>query len=70
MPWPTFWPSPWPANRELQVMLRPDCVDIAPDENGSGRVVGREFMGAFNLYSVEGGVRQPRPRDDLSHRAP
>ena len=53
MPWPTFWPSPWPANRELQVMLRPDCVDIAPDENGSGRVVGREFMGAFNLYSVE-----------------
>ena len=52
-PWPSFWPSPWPGDRELQVMVRPDCVDIAPDENGGGRVVGKEFLGAFNIYSVE-----------------
>ena len=51
--WPDFWPSPWPANRELQIMVRPDCLDIAPDENGNGLVVGKEFLGAFNIYSVE-----------------
>ncbi len=53
IPWPPSWPTPWPSNQELQVMMRPDCVDIVPDENGSGTVVGREFLGAFNLYSVE-----------------
>ncbi len=52
-PWPSFWPDPWPGDRELQVMVRPDCVDIAPDENGGGLVVGKEFLGAFNIYSVE-----------------
>ena len=52
-PWPTFWPNPWPAERELQIMARPDCLDIAPDERGNGLVVGKEFMGAFNLYLVE-----------------
>ena len=51
--WPAFWPSPWPANRELQIMVRPDCLDIAPDENGNGVVVEKEFLGAFNIYSVE-----------------
>ena len=53
MPWPPSWPTPWPSNQKLQVMMRPDCVDIVPDENGSGLVVGREFLGAFNLYFVE-----------------
>ena len=52
-PWPSFWPSPWPGDRELQIMVRPDCLDIVPDENGSGLVVAREFLGAFNIYSVE-----------------
>ena len=51
--WPAFWPSPWPTDRELQIMVRPDCLDIAPDENGNGLVVDKEFLGAFNIYSVE-----------------
>ena len=51
--WPSFWPSPWTDDRELQIMVRPDCLDIEPDENGAGTVVAREFLGAFNIYSVE-----------------
>ena len=51
--WPSFWPNPWPGHRELQVMVRPDCVDLAPDENGNGLVSGKEFLGAFNIYGVE-----------------
>ena len=51
--WPSFWPSPWPGDRELQIMVRPDCLDIVPDENGNGQVVARDFLGAFNIYSVE-----------------
>ena len=51
--WPSFWQSPWPADRELQIMVRPDCLDIVPDEDGNGTVVGKEFMGAFNIHAVE-----------------
>ena len=52
LPWPDFWPTPWPEHRELQVMVRPDCLDILADENGDSVVVAREFMGAFNIYTV------------------
>ena len=53
MPWPERWPSPWPAGRDLQVMARPDCLDIVADAAGTGVVIGREFLGAFYLYLVE-----------------
>ena len=53
IPWPSFWPTPWPDDRELRIMVRPDCLDIAPDENGGGLVVSKDFLGAFNIYSVE-----------------
>ena len=53
MPWPECWPSPWPAGRDLQVMARPDCLDIVADAAGTGVVIGREFLGAFYLYLVE-----------------
>ena len=53
VPWPAFWPDPWPAQKELRIMIRPDCLDIAPNEGGNGLVVGREFLGSFRLYSVE-----------------
>ena len=53
VPWPEFWQTPWPTSRELQIMVRPDCLDIIPDENGSGVVAAKEFLGAFNIYSVE-----------------
>ena len=52
MPWPTFWPSPWPEHKVLQVMVRPDCMDIIPDDTGDSVVSGREFMGAFHMYAV------------------
>ena len=51
--WPEFWPTPWPSDRELQIMVRPDCLDIVPDEDGNGTVAGKDFLGAFNIYSVE-----------------
>ena len=51
-PWPTFWPTPWPDHKVLQVMVRPDCMDIVPDPSGDCAVVRRDFMGAFNMYSV------------------
>ena len=52
MPWPEFWPVPWPTHRDLQIMVRPDCLDIWPDETGIGLITGREFFGAYHMYSV------------------
>ena len=37
---------------QLEVMVRPDCLDCLPAEDGSGEVVEREFRGAFYLYRV------------------
>lgn len=52
MPWPDFWPTPWPAHRELQVMIRPDCVDLLPDDHGNAAILQRDFRGAFYLYTA------------------
>ena len=46
------WPVSCATGQQLQVMIRPDCVDINPDEDGAGTVLKREFRGAFNLYTV------------------
>lgn len=51
-PWPELWPTPGPARRNLQVMVRPDCLDISADESGGGVIARREFRGAFYLYAV------------------
>ncbi len=51
-PWPPFWPSPWPERKVLQVMVRPDCMDITPDPAGDSVVTDREFLGAFHMYTV------------------
>ena len=53
IPWPDSAPSPWPQRRDLQIMARPDCLDIAPDDHGGGVIVQRDFLGAFYLYTVE-----------------
>ena len=37
---------------QIEVMVRPDCLDCQPAENGTGVVVEREFRGAFYLYRV------------------
>ena len=52
-PWPPFWPTPWPEHRELQVMVRPDCLGIVSDDAGNGVVMERSFLGAFYIYQVE-----------------
>ena len=33
-------------------MVRPDCLECYPDDDGRGVVVGREFQGAFYQYRV------------------
>ena len=38
---------------QLEVMVRPDCVDCLPAEDGTGVVVEKEFRGAFYLYRVQ-----------------
>ena len=38
---------------QIEMMVRPDCLDCQPSENGTGVVVDREFRGAFYLYRVE-----------------
>lgn len=52
MSWPPFWPTPWPKHRALQIMVRPDCMDILPDPAGDCTVMRREFLGAFHMYGV------------------
>ncbi|CAI8041086.1 Putrescine transport ATP-binding protein PotG [Geodia barretti] len=52
IPWSEAWATPSRTDDELQVMVRPDCLDMEPEEEGNGVVVQREFLGAFNLYSV------------------
>ena len=37
---------------QLEVMVRPDCLECLPAEDGPGVVVEREFRGAFYLYRV------------------
>ena len=53
VPWSDQWTTSLPAHAELEIMVRPDCVDIAPDEAGNGFVVERQFLGAFNLYAAD-----------------
>ena len=37
----------------LEVMIRPDCLECQPSADGQGKIVAREFQGAFYLYRVE-----------------
>ena len=37
----------------IEVMVRPDCLECIPAEDGSGVVADREFRGAFYLYRVQ-----------------
>lgn len=40
------------GGRLLELMIRPDCIECYPDENGQAVVAGREFQGAFYLYRL------------------
>ncbi|MCH7605695.1 MAG: ABC transporter ATP-binding protein [Chloroflexi bacterium] len=37
---------------QLEVMVRPDCLECFPSPGGQGRIVDREFRGPFYLYRV------------------
>ncbi|MDA1127312.1 MAG: ABC transporter ATP-binding protein [Chloroflexi bacterium] len=41
------------SRSQLEVMVRPDCLDCLPASDGLGVVVEREFRGAFYLYRVK-----------------
>ena len=41
------------GHSQIEVMVRPDCLDCLPVEDGGGVVVEKEFRGAFYLYRVE-----------------
>ena len=51
------WPSHVEREGVLEAMVRPDCIDCHPSENGNGVIVEREFRGAFYLYwiALDGG---------------
>lgn len=46
------WDDPIPADGELEVMVRPDCLECRPSAQGQGIILDREFRGAFYLYRV------------------
>jgi iron(III) transport system ATP-binding protein len=47
-----IWPDTCPSEAELEVMVRPDCLDCHPSDQGQGAICSREFRGAFYLYRV------------------
>ena len=56
--WQSHWGS-WPEpqdgaspDSELEVMVRPDCLDCSPSDKGQGTIIDREFRGAFYIYRV------------------
>ncbi len=42
----------YPDSARLEIMVRPDCIECFPDDEGEGTIVDREFRGAFYLYRV------------------
>ena len=36
----------------LELMVRPDCIECVPSADGPGEIVSREFQGPFYLYGV------------------
>ena len=52
VPWHEEWSISSADNGALQIMVRPDCLDMGPDEEGNAVVAQRDFLGAFNIYTV------------------
>ena len=56
--WPSLLDSNSPQDGEeepdvkLEAMVRPDCLECSPSEQGQGVIIDREFRGAFYLYRV------------------
>ena len=41
-----------PEGTEVQIMIRPEDINISPDEKGIAEIVKRHFKGSENLYSL------------------
>ena len=41
------------AGASLEMMVRPDCVECYPGDDAEGVIAGREFLGAFYMYSIK-----------------
>ena len=48
----TEWPEACQPDSDLEVMVRPDCLECYPSDQGQGTVIEREFRGAFFLYRI------------------
>ncbi len=48
----TEWTDGAPMDGALEAMVRPDCVECTPSEEGNGTILEREFRGAFYLYWI------------------
>jgi iron(III) transport system ATP-binding protein len=48
----THWPEVCAPDAELEVMVRPDCLDCFPSAQGQGTISAREFRGGHYLYRV------------------
>jgi iron(III) transport system ATP-binding protein len=46
-----FGPIP-PQTDNIEVMVRPDCIDCWPSDDGQGVITSREFRGAFYIYRI------------------
>ncbi|MFQ5903248.1 MAG: ABC transporter ATP-binding protein [Candidatus Binatia bacterium] len=41
-----------PKGTRVELMIRPDDVDLEPSQDGNGLIVGRRFRGSENLYAL------------------
>lgn len=44
--------APLPAGTAVEIVCRPDDINIRADENGNGRITGRQFVGIAFVYEV------------------
>jgi iron(III) transport system ATP-binding protein len=46
------WDASHADDFQVEVMMRPDCLNFHPSDDGQGVITSREFRGAFYMYQV------------------
>ena len=46
------WDASHADDVQVEVMMRPDCLNFHPSDDGQGVITSREFRGAFYMYRV------------------
>ena len=46
------WDASHADDVQVEVMMRPDCLNFHPSDDGQGVITSREFRGAFYMYQV------------------